>query len=176
MNTQSSHSGDIYIFFFWYSIISSEFNWHLNSCLDAVAEMVSITLFDGFLGEVEISGEFLLAFVYFCKEHHITSHTIFCFCRCIVKVYYIREASEHAKKLSKIRISLWKIWSICQVKENLVLSSFCNLMWDFDLYLFKCRCLRLRNVHCVAEIGVSYTATIYKSHFFLVLFIDFAFV
>lgn len=32
---------------------------HLQNCLDAAAEMVSITLFDGFLGEVEISDDLL---------------------------------------------------------------------------------------------------------------------
>ena len=44
-----------FIFLIFNCIISI---WHLNSCLDAAAEMVSITLFDGCLGDVEIPGNF----------------------------------------------------------------------------------------------------------------------
>lgn len=37
---------------------------HLQNCLDAAAEMVSITLFDGFLGEVEITDALLKSITY----------------------------------------------------------------------------------------------------------------
>ncbi|KAL7587179.1 hypothetical protein Lser_V15G38984 [Lactuca serriola] len=76
---------------------------HLQNCLDAVAEMVSITLFDGFLGEVEISDALLKSITY---ERHLS-----------------------------------------MPKSYLKLEYHCE---RFGLYA---RCLRLRNVHCVAEIG-----------------------
>ncbi|KAL4571928.1 hypothetical protein LXL04_018696 [Taraxacum kok-saghyz] len=42
---------------------------HLQNCLDAVAEMVQITLFDGFLGDVEISDALLKSITY---EGHLS--------------------------------------------------------------------------------------------------------
>ncbi|KAI3801117.1 hypothetical protein L1987_29220 [Smallanthus sonchifolius] len=76
---------------------------HLQNCLDATAETVSITLFDGFLGDVEIPDALLK---YISYEGHV----------------------------SRSR-------------------SYSKLAYHCERFGVYARCLRLQNVHCVADIG-----------------------